>query len=102
MNTARLFATLMSLAVAATALHAAGGYYAAVAFMDAQVGKVLDALHDSGLEENTIMIFTTDHGYHFGEHDFWAKVSLRDESAQVPLIISVPRVIRGELCGSVP
>jgi iduronate 2-sulfatase len=69
---------------------AVGGYYAAVAFMDAQIGKVLDALRTSGLEENTIVIFTSDHGYHLGEHDFWAKVSLRDESAQVPLIVSVP------------
>jgi iduronate 2-sulfatase len=69
---------------------AIGGYYASVAFMDAQVGKVLDALEKSGQADNTIVIFTSDHGYHLGEHDFWAKVSLRDESAQVPLIISVP------------
>jgi iduronate 2-sulfatase len=69
---------------------AVGGYYASVAFMDAQVGKVLDALERSGLNEKTIVIFTSDHGYHLGEHDFWAKVSLRDESSQVPLIISVP------------
>jgi iduronate 2-sulfatase len=69
---------------------AIGGYYAAVRYMDAQVGKVLDALDDSGQADNTIVIFTSDHGYHLGEHDFWAKVSLRDESAMVPLIITVP------------
>ncbi|QDV81800.1 sulfatase [Planctomycetes bacterium TBK1r] len=69
---------------------AVGGYYASVAYMDAQVGKVLDALKSSGQEDNTIVIFTSDHGYHLGEHDFWAKVSLRDESAGVPLIIRVP------------
>ena len=40
--------------------------------------------------DKTIVIFTSDHGYHLGEHDFWAKVSLRDESSQVPLIISAP------------
>lgn len=69
---------------------AVGGYYASVAYMDAQVGKVLDALERSGQADNTIVIFTSDHGYHLGEHDFWAKVSLRDESALVPLIIHVP------------
>jgi iduronate 2-sulfatase len=69
---------------------AMGGYYASVAFMDAQVGKVLRALKEADLDDKTIVIFTSDHGYHLGEHDFWAKVSLRDESASVPLIISVP------------
>ncbi|MCO8120578.1 sulfatase [Stieleria sp. TO1_6] len=69
---------------------AVGGYYAAVRYMDAQVGKVLSVLDASGKADNTIVIFTSDHGYHLGEHDFWAKVSLRDESAAVPLIIRVP------------
>jgi iduronate 2-sulfatase len=69
---------------------ALGGYYAAVAYMDAQVGKVLAALKEAKLDERTIVIFTSDHGYHLGEHDFWAKVSLHEESAAVPLIISVP------------
>ncbi|MEY4816008.1 MAG: hypothetical protein RLZZ162_3081 [Verrucomicrobiota bacterium] len=69
---------------------ALGGYYACVAYMDAQVGKVLAALEKSGQADNTIVIFTSDHGYHLGEHDFWAKVSLRDESSRVPLIIRVP------------
>ncbi|MDF1826425.1 MAG: sulfatase [Verrucomicrobiales bacterium] len=69
---------------------AVGGYYASVAYMDAQVGVVLDALESAGLEDETIVIFTSDHGYHLGEHDFWAKVSLRDESSGVPLIVCVP------------
>ncbi|MBL69442.1 MAG: iduronate-2-sulfatase [Verrucomicrobiales bacterium] len=69
---------------------AVGGYYASVAFLDAQVGKVMAALKQSGQADNTIVIFTSDHGFHLGEHDFWAKVSLLDESSQVPLIISVP------------
>tara|TARA_B000000557_G_scaffold168066_1_gene136587 strand:- start:2754 stop:3812 length:1059 start_codon:yes stop_codon:yes gene_type:complete len=69
---------------------AVGGYYASVAFVDGQVGKVMAALKASGQEDNTIVIFTSDHGFHLGEHDFWAKVSLLDESSQVPLIITVP------------
>jgi len=69
---------------------AVGGYYASVVYMDRMVGQVLDALTKAGLDDNTIVIFTSDHGYHLGEHDFWAKVSLHDESAAIPLIIRVP------------
>lgn len=69
---------------------ALAGYYAAVAYMDAQVGKVLRTLEEEGLEDNTIVIFTSDHGYHLGEHRFWMKVSLHEESARVPLIIKMP------------
>ncbi|MEM7396641.1 MAG: sulfatase-like hydrolase/transferase, partial [Verrucomicrobiota bacterium] len=78
---------------------AVGGYYASVAFMDAQVGKVMAALDEAGLRDNTIVIFTSDHGYHLGEHDFWAKVSLHEESVKVPLIISVPGR-KPAVCGS--
>lgn len=69
---------------------ALAGYYAAVTYMDAQMGKVMAALKQAGLDDRTVVIFTSDHGYHLGEHDFWAKVSCHDESAAVPLIISVP------------
>jgi choline-sulfatase len=69
---------------------AVAAYYASVSFMDAQVGKVLKTLKEEGLEDNTIVIFTSDHGFHLGEHDFWMKVSLHEESVRVPLIIKVP------------
>ena len=69
---------------------AVAAYYASVAYMDAQVGKVLHTLKEEGLEDNTIVIFTSDHGFHLGEHRFWMKVSLHEESARVPLIIKAP------------
>jgi arylsulfatase A-like enzyme len=69
---------------------AVAAYYASASFLDAQVGKVLQVLKDEGLDDNTIVIFTSDHGYHLGEHRFWMKVSLLEESVRVPLIIKVP------------
>jgi len=69
---------------------AVAGYYAAVSFMDAQLGKILRALKEEGLEDNTIVVFTSDHGFHLGEHRFWMKVSLHEESVRVPLVIKVP------------
>lgn len=69
---------------------AVAGYYASVSYMDAQVGKVLQTLEEEGLEDNTIVIFTSDHGFHLGEHRFWMKVSLHEESVKVPLIIKAP------------
>ena len=69
---------------------AVAAYYASVAYMDAQVGKLLTHLEDEGLEEKTIVVFTSDHGFHLGEHSFWMKVSLHEESVRVPLIIKVP------------
>ncbi|MCP5537549.1 MAG: sulfatase [Akkermansiaceae bacterium] len=69
---------------------AVAAYYASVSYMDAQVGKVLKTLKSEGLEDNTIVIFTSDHGFHLGEHDFWMKVGLMEESSRVPMIIKVP------------
>lgn len=67
------------------------GYYAAISFLDAQVGKVLDALEESGKADDTIIVFTSDHGFHVGEHGLWGKTTNFELDARVPLIIVDPR-----------
>lgn len=65
-------------------------YYASVSFMDAQVGRVLDALREKGLEESTIIVFSSDHGYLLGHHHKFQKQHLFEEATRVPFIVSVP------------
>ena len=65
-------------------------YYASVSYMDAQVGRVLNALDKLELSKNTIVIFTSDHGYMLGHHHKFQKQHLFEESTRVPFILSVP------------
>lgn len=70
-------------------------YYASITFMDAQVGRVLDALEAEGLADNTIVVMTSDHGYQLGEHGLWKKQSLFEESARIPFIVYKPGMTAG-------
>ena len=65
-------------------------YYATISFVDAQLGRILDYLEVSGLDKNTIVVFTSDHGYHMGEHGHWQKQTLFENATRIPLIISTP------------
>ncbi|QDT08411.1 Choline-sulfatase [Planctomycetes bacterium K23_9] len=87
-----------------TLLKATQAYYACVSFVDAQVGRLLEALDELQLADDTIVVFWSDHGYHLGEHNgVWQKRTLFEQGARAPLIIraagrsgngtSCPRVV---------
>ncbi len=72
------------------------GYYACVSYVDAQVGRVMQALEDLGLRDNTIVLLWGDHGWHLGEHTFWSKHNLMHLSTHSPLVVAGPGVNAGQ------
>lgn len=74
---------------------AMAAYWSSISFMDAQMGRVVEALDRLKLSDNTIVIMTSDHGYHMYEHGLWQKMSLFENSARVPLIVRLPGDVGG-------
>jgi choline-sulfatase len=77
------------------------GYYAAISYMDERVGEVLQVLEDTGMANDTVVVFTADHGEMLGERGLWYKMSFFEGSARVPLIVRGPGVAAGRQPASV-
>ena len=75
---------------------ARAAYYGLVSYVDAKIGRLLDALEEHSLAENTAVIYTSDHGESLGEHGLWRKMNFYEQSARVPLQISLPGAIPAE------
>ncbi|MGE4614277.1 MAG: sulfatase-like hydrolase/transferase [Planctomycetota bacterium] len=73
-------------------------YYAMISQMDAQVGRIIDALQKTGLAENTMVVFTSDHGLAVGSHGLMGKQNLYEHSTRVPLLIVGPGIEAGSVC----
>ncbi|QDT13187.1 sulfatase [Planctomycetes bacterium K23_9] len=72
-------------------------YYASITFADAQLGRILNALEQTGQADNTIVLFTSDHGYHMGEHGHYQKSTLFNNATNVPLIMAGPGIANGKV-----
>jgi xylan 1,4-beta-xylosidase len=70
------------------------GYYASTSFVDAQIGKVVDALDKLGLAENTIVVLWGDHGFHLGDLGIWSKHTNYEQANRIPILISAPGVTK--------
>ena len=73
-------------------------YYAAIEFVDEQVGRIVAALDERGLTENTLVVFAGDHGLAIGSHGLFGKQNLYDQSMRTPLIFAGPGVTQGKRC----
>ncbi|MEW4528970.1 sulfatase [Maioricimonas sp. JC845] len=70
------------------------GYLASITYLDAQVGRLMEALEENGLADRTVVVFWSDHGFHLGQHSLWCKTSDFELDARVPLIVRPPNYAR--------
>ncbi len=75
-------------------------YYASISFLDAQIGRIMEALRESGLDDNTLVVFWSDHGFFLGEKGLWFKSKNFERSLRSPLIIRGPSVKGNQVCAS--
>ncbi|MEM9018483.1 MAG: sulfatase-like hydrolase/transferase, partial [Verrucomicrobiota bacterium] len=73
-------------------------YLASTAYVDEQIGKVIEAWKKSKQFEKTYLILFSDHGWHLGEKEHWGKAALWEQTTRVPLIIAGPGIPKGEVC----
>ena len=76
------------------------GYHAAISYMDAQVGKVLDALDASPLKDNTVIVLWGDHGWHLGDHGMWSKHTNYEQATRIPLLVKAAGQTKGGASGA--
>ena len=83
-------------------LRARAAYWGLVTRLDAMIGQILSALEENGLADDTLIVYTSDHGDMLGEHGLWWKHTFYEESAKVPLLMSWPgRILPGQRCSHV-
>jgi iduronate 2-sulfatase len=80
--------------------HLIHAYYACVSYVDAQIGRVMDELKQTGLDKNTVVVLWGDHGWHLGDHGLWCKHSNFEQATRAPLIISAPGFNKGQVSDS--
>ncbi|HUW31966.1 MAG TPA: sulfatase-like hydrolase/transferase [Planctomycetota bacterium] len=74
-------------------------YYGMVTLVDDQLGKLMQALADAGIADNTIVLFTSDHGDNLGSHGLWNKLYLTEESIRIPMIYRWPAAVKPHVAG---
>ena len=77
------------------------GYYASVSYVDAQIGKVINAIDNLGLRDNTVIVLVGDHGWSLMEHGLWVKHSNFEVALQVPLIVSATNISKNKKTNSI-